>query len=73
MRPTLEELCALGQPALLMVYSGRIRHAIALLGFDGDEMLIGEPLKGLVRIPVAQFRARTRWTGLALVIAPRDA
>ena len=72
MRPTLDELRALERPALLMVYAGRILHAVALIGFEGDVMLIGEPLTGLVRMPMAEFPDRSRWTGLALVIAPSD-
>jgi len=72
-RPTLAQLRALGRPAVLMVYAGRIRHAVALLGFSGTDMLIGEPLVGMVRIPESEFRSRTRWTGLAVVISPREA
>ncbi len=68
-RTELAELRRINKPAILMVYSGRIRHATALLGFEGNEVILGEPLSGIKRISVNDFQERTRWTRLAVIIA----
>jgi predicted double-glycine peptidase len=68
-RTDLRELKRLNKPAILFGYSGRIRHATALLGFEGDKVILGEPLQGLLRIPESEFQARTQWTNLAAVVA----
>jgi predicted double-glycine peptidase len=68
-RTSMEELRRSNKPAVLYVYAGRISHATALLGFDGDEVILGEPLEGIKRIKTSEFQEQTRWTKLATIIA----
>jgi predicted double-glycine peptidase len=68
-RTNLNELKKLDKPAVLYVYVGRIKHATALLGFEGDEVILGEPLVGIKRIKINQFQNKTQWSGLATLIS----
>lgn len=68
-KTSIEELRELGKPAVLDVKLGRIRHATALLGFDGDKVILGEPLEGIKKIKIDDFQNETMWTGLAIVIS----
>ncbi|MGE0486002.1 MAG: cysteine peptidase family C39 domain-containing protein [Gammaproteobacteria bacterium] len=69
-RTDVAGLAELEHPALLFVYAGRIKHATAFLGMAGDDVVLGEPLRGRERIPRGEFVERTRWRGLAAVIHP---
>lgn len=42
-------------PAIIGVHVASIGHFVALLGIEGDTVVIGEPLTGLRRLPLAAF------------------
>ncbi len=71
-RTNLNELRQNGLPAILYVYVGRIKHATALLGFEGDEVILGEPLSGMKRIKIHDFQKETRWSKLATIISKKS-
>lgn len=68
LRTTVDELRRIDRPGVLIVYSGRILHAVALLGFSGDDIVIGDPLSGIRRIRADEFESTTRWTRLAALV-----
>jgi hypothetical protein len=67
-----EELAQFDVPAILIGKSGPIRHAVALLELDGDQVTIGDPLRGLVTMPRAKVNAVFAWSGQAILILPRE-
>lgn len=67
---TLGELRSLTQPAILLGYSGSVRHAVAFLRLEGDEILVGDPLTGLKRLRLQQWEREFRWSGQAIRVFP---
>ena len=65
---TLDELARLDRPAILLGWSGSIRHAVALLELDDTHIAIGDPLSGAARLPRQEFERHFRWSGLAVLI-----
>ena len=66
---SLEQLREMKKPAVLFIYAGNMRHATALLGFDDDMVVLGEPYYGIRKINIKDFQEVTRWTRLATVIS----
>ena len=50
-----------GSPAVLDVRCGSIPHAVAFLGFEGDEAVLGDPLSG--REAYSRQRLEAIWSG----------
>jgi hypothetical protein len=55
-------------PAVVLGYSGSIRHAVVLLAADERSVTVGDPLHGRQTIAAAQWDRSFRWTGLAIVV-----
>jgi len=74
-RFTLEELRRLGRPAVLETWiSGMIPHATALIGFEGEKAILGEPLRGRVLASEEELKGeRWLWGGSARVLIARKA
>ncbi len=65
---TLDELARIDRPALLIGKAGSVRHAIALIALDERSVVIGDPLRGLIRVRRAELSRQFEWNGLAIVI-----
>ena len=72
-RIDFDELRQLNVPAIISTYAGPIRHASALLWLENGDVLVGEPLQGLLRMSRSEYIARWRWSGQAVIIAPDKA
>lgn len=63
---TLDELKAAGL-TLAMVRGGLLtNHCVAVLGFNDQQVTIADPSLGKLRIPIRQFAAEWRHTGITL-------
>ena len=69
-KTNFDELRLLDVPAILSVRDGRLTHAAALVGIGEGEVLVGEPLKGLIKVSHEDYIRRWHWDGHATVIAP---
>lgn len=47
-------------------FSLYVDHYVAVLGFEGDDIIIGDPLQGRQVLPVADFKAK--WRNVALLL-----
>jgi len=65
---TFESLLVIDRPAILVGYAGRVRHAVALVELDERMVAIGDPLKGLLRVPRSELTRHFVWNGLAIVV-----
>jgi ABC-type bacteriocin/lantibiotic exporter with double-glycine peptidase domain len=70
---SLDELRRLDLPAIVLGYSGRIRHAVALLALDDHGVTIVDPASGRKRYSIADWERDFRWTGQAILIEPAPA
>lgn len=65
---TFEELLRIDRPAILVGKVGAVRHAVALMSLDEREVVIGDPLKGLVKSRREDLPRHFKWNGLAIVM-----
>ncbi len=55
-------------PAVVGVRIGSVGHFIAVLGTNGDEITLADPLRGEERLPISQFQKRYEVTGFRMTI-----
>lgn len=58
-----------GMPAVVGVRLWGAGHFVAVLGIEGDQVSVADPLYGEERVPLAEFRRRYQFTGFHMVIA----
>ena len=68
-----DELKSLETPVVLgTTWKGFIPHATALIGFDGDQAILGEPLEGKVLATEYELRGeKWQWKGKAMIFHKR--
>jgi uncharacterized protein len=54
------------RPAIVLLDLNGFKHFVVIKGFHSDTVLIGDPIRGLTKYPVAAFAKA--WNGIALVI-----
>jgi hypothetical protein len=59
---TLEEIAAAGVPGIALINLDGYRHFVVVKGISAGEVLVGDPSRGLVTMPVEQFRSA--WNGV---------
>jgi len=67
---TWEELQKFDAPCLISTEYFRISHSTALVGLDDKDVVVGEPLAGLLRIERNRYKREWKWDGHAVVVAP---
>ncbi|WP_374471593.1 C39 family peptidase [Phenylobacterium sp.] len=70
-RESVAQLAARRTPAIVMISIGAYRHFVVVKGVRGDEVLVGDPARGLAAYPLREF-ARM-WNGVTFVIHPAAA
>jgi predicted double-glycine peptidase len=71
-KTTWNELQRLDIPCLISVKAnfGKIDHCSALVGLNGEWVIAGEPLLGILRLKRDEYMEHWQWSGYAVVIAP---
>ncbi|EKV32824.1 bacteriocin resistance protein [Caenispirillum salinarum AK4] len=65
-RVPLERLATARLPTIALIDSDGYRHFVLVKGLDAKTVLVGDPARGLRRIPHDEFKAM--WNGIAFVI-----
>jgi len=65
-RLSLDQLAAARTPAIVLITMGSYRHFVVVKGFRGDQVLLGDPARGLMVVPRAQFEKM--WSGIVFAI-----
>ncbi len=68
-RVPLDKLKQVGVPAIVLTNDKGYSHFVVVKGVEGREVLIGDPAKGLWRMPREEFEES--WSGLVFVIRDR--
>jgi hypothetical protein len=65
-----EELRRLDVPVLLQGWIAYNPHSTALLGMTDTEVIVGDPISGIVRCTPERWKRTSRWNGDAVLVAP---
>lgn len=68
-RMDLDQLAAIGVPAIALVNTNGYRHFVVIKGVRGDEVLVGDPAGGLAVVPRALMESI--WNGILLAARGR--
>ncbi len=68
-RMTLDQLAAIGAPAIVLVNTGGYQHFIVIKGIHGDEVIVGDPAGGTVI--VSRSFMESVWNGIVLAARER--
>jgi hypothetical protein len=60
-----------GLPAIVGVRIGSVGHFIAILGYEGDQLIIGDPLHGRELKSLEQLQQQYEFTGFHLRVLPQ--
>ncbi len=70
-RVKLDRIAATGVPGIVLTATDGYRHFVVVKGVTAREVLVGDPAKGLIAYPRAQFEAI--WDGLYFVVTSAQA
>ncbi|WP_447406852.1 C39 family peptidase, partial [Clostridium perfringens] len=62
----IDDMRALGRPLIALVTIGGYAHFVVVKGVRSGHVLIGDPARGLMSVPDADFKKI--WGGLALIV-----
>ena len=65
-RISLDELSEAGIPGIALIDTGGYKHFVVIKGFDGGDVLVGDPAFGMTVYTQAEFEAI--WEGIIFVI-----
>ena len=65
-RLSIDQLRQLKRPGIVILNLRGYKHFVVLKGFQGNEVLVGDPVLGLMRYSASEFGAR--WNGILLAI-----
>lgn len=65
-RVTLDQIAKTKVPGIALVVTGGYRHFVVIKGLTADEVLVGDPSRGLLTMPRKQFEGS--WEGLYFVL-----
>jgi hypothetical protein len=68
-RVSLDKLKQVGVPAIVLTNDDGYSHFVVVKGMEEGKVLLGDPAKGLRRLPREEFKAM--WNGLVFVIRNR--
>ncbi|MBN8847513.1 MULTISPECIES: C39 family peptidase [unclassified Sphingomonas] len=62
----IEDMRALGKPMIALINVRGYTHFVVVKGARGGRVLIGDPARGLLKVPDAEFAKM--WSGIALIV-----
>lgn len=65
-RITLDRLNEIGAPGIALITHDGYRHFVVIKGVEGDQVLVGDPTFGLMRVDRAEFESY--WNGVVLAV-----
>lgn len=65
-RIDLAQLEKAGLPAIALIDTDGYKHFVIVKGLDGDEVLVGDPSRGIRPLPLEEFQ--DIWNGIAFVL-----
>ncbi|WP_068084506.1 C39 family peptidase [Novosphingobium rosa] len=63
---SMDEMRQANQPMIVLIETRGFRHFVVVKGVHDQAVLIGDPIRGLLQVPIADFAKE--WKGVVLVI-----